>query len=35
VRDAEALAALPQGERQQWQQLWSDVAALLKRTAEE
>ena len=31
VRDAKALAQLPEGERRAWQQLWDDVAALLKR----
>jgi serine/threonine-protein kinase len=30
VRDPEALARLPEAERQAWQQLWDDVAALLK-----
>jgi serine/threonine-protein kinase len=33
VRDKEALAKLPAEERQQWQQLWADVAALLRRSA--
>jgi serine/threonine-protein kinase len=31
VRDPDALAQLPEAERQQWQQLWADVTALLKR----
>src|SRR5262249_17586834 len=31
VRGAEALAKLPEEERQAWQQLWKDVAALLSR----
>ncbi len=31
VRDAEALAKLPEAERKEWQALWSDVDALLKR----
>jgi serine/threonine-protein kinase len=30
VRDPEALANLPEPERQAWRQLWDDVAALLK-----
>lgn len=29
VRDAEPLGKLPETERQAWQQLWTDVAALL------
>jgi eukaryotic-like serine/threonine-protein kinase len=29
VRDREALAKLPDAEREQWQRLWADVAALL------
>jgi serine/threonine-protein kinase len=29
VRDREALARLPAGEREQWQALWADVAALV------
>jgi len=33
VRDKEALAKLPAEERQRWQQLWADVAALLRRSA--
>jgi tetratricopeptide (TPR) repeat protein len=31
VRDAKALAKLPEAERQAWQQLWADVEALLKK----
>jgi tetratricopeptide (TPR) repeat protein len=31
VRDAKALAALPEQERKEWQQLWEEVAALLKK----
>jgi hypothetical protein len=31
VRDREALDRLPEAERQPWQQLWTDVASLLKR----
>jgi tetratricopeptide (TPR) repeat protein len=31
VRDAEALARLPEAERRAWQQLWADVDALLQR----
>jgi hypothetical protein len=30
VRGPEALAKLPEAERQSWQKLWSDVADLLK-----
>jgi hypothetical protein len=29
VRDAQALATLPEAERRSWEQLWADVAALL------
>jgi Tfp pilus assembly protein PilF len=32
VRDAAALAKLPEAERAAWQKLWADVADLLKRT---
>jgi serine/threonine protein kinase/Tfp pilus assembly protein PilF len=32
VRGPEALGALPESERQEWQSLWEDVAALLRRT---
>ncbi len=32
VRDKDALAKLPEDERQAWQKLWADVDALLKRT---
>ena len=31
IRDTEALAKLPEAERKQWQALWADVEALLKR----
>jgi hypothetical protein len=31
VRDAIALAKLPEAERKEWQALWADVEALLKR----
>jgi hypothetical protein len=31
VRGAESLARLPEAERQAWQKLWDDVAALLAR----
>jgi hypothetical protein len=31
LRDPDALAKLPEAEREPWQQLWTDVAALLKR----
>jgi WD40 repeat protein len=31
VRDKQALAALPEAERRNWEQLWADVAALLDR----
>ena len=34
VRDADALAKLPETERAEWLKLWQDVEALLKRTAE-
>jgi tetratricopeptide (TPR) repeat protein len=34
VRDAETLAALPEGEQKAWRQLWADVAALRKQTQE-
>ena len=34
VRDAQALADLPEAERQSWQKLWSDVANLLKQAKE-
>jgi tetratricopeptide (TPR) repeat protein len=34
VRDAAALAKLPEAERAAWQKLWADVADLLKRTYE-
>jgi hypothetical protein len=31
VRGPEALAKLPEAERQEWQKLWDDVADVLKR----
>jgi hypothetical protein len=31
VRDKPALAALPAGEREEWEKLWADVAGLLRR----
>jgi hypothetical protein len=31
VREARELAALPEQERKPWEELWADVAALLKR----
>jgi hypothetical protein len=34
VRGPEALARLPEAERQEWQQLWTDVAATLARAVE-
>jgi tetratricopeptide (TPR) repeat protein len=34
LRDPEALAKLPEAERQAWQKLWADVDALLKRAQE-
>jgi serine/threonine-protein kinase len=34
VRDAQALADLPEAERQSWQKLWSDAANLLKQAKE-
>jgi hypothetical protein len=34
VRDARALAALPEKERTAWQQLWADIVALLKKVAD-
>jgi hypothetical protein len=34
VRDPQALDRLPDDERQQWHQLWQDVAALLKKVEE-
>ncbi|HKB36401.1 MAG TPA: hypothetical protein VKD72_08110, partial [Gemmataceae bacterium] len=33
VRDEKALAALPEAQRNEWQKLWADVAALLKQTS--
>jgi hypothetical protein len=32
VRDNEALARLPGEERKDWEQVWSDVDSLLRRT---
>ncbi len=32
IRDAAALAKLPEADRQEWQQLWADVADTLKRS---
>jgi hypothetical protein len=32
VRDAAALAGLPQAERADWQRLWADVQAVLEKT---
>ena len=34
VRDKAALDKLPEDERQQWRQLWDDVAALVQKVAE-
>jgi hypothetical protein len=34
VRGPEALAKLPEGERRDWQKLWSDLADMLKRAQE-
>jgi serine/threonine-protein kinase len=34
VRDKDALARLPEEERQQWESLWSDVDAVLRRVGE-
>ncbi len=34
VRDQDALAKLPAEERGAWQQLWADVAKVLKRASE-
>jgi hypothetical protein len=31
VRDPEALAKLPEAEREEWQALWTDVYALVKK----
>jgi hypothetical protein len=33
LRDRDALDKLPEAERKEWQQLWADVAALLRRAA--
>jgi superkiller protein 3 len=33
ARDKDALAKLPEDERQAWQKLWADVAALIERTS--
>jgi hypothetical protein len=35
VRDRGALDKLPESERQAWQQLWDDVAALLRRAEQQ
>ncbi len=35
VRDADALMKLPDAERQEWQKLWQEVEALLKRAAQQ
>jgi tetratricopeptide (TPR) repeat protein len=35
VRGPEALAPLPEAERQAWQKLWNDVSAMLKRAREQ
>ena len=32
VRDADALANLPEAKRQEWRALWADVGALLAKT---
>ena len=32
IRDKQELAKLPEAERKEWQSLWADVDALLKRT---
>ena len=32
IRDTQELAKLPEGEQKEWQSLWADVDALLKRT---
>jgi hypothetical protein len=34
VRNAEALAKLPEAERKEWQKLWQEVEALRKRAAQ-
>jgi hypothetical protein len=34
VRKAEALAKLPEAERQQWQKFWQEVEALQQRAAQ-
>jgi hypothetical protein len=33
VRARDGLARLPDGEREQWERLWSDVEALLRRVS--
>jgi hypothetical protein len=33
LRDAEALARLPEAEREDWQSLWADVDAILARAS--
>ncbi len=35
VRDADALMKLPDAERQEWQKLWQEFEALLKRAAQQ
>ncbi len=35
VRDADALAKLPDAERQEWQKLWQEVEALCKQPAQQ
>jgi hypothetical protein len=35
VRDAAAVAKLPEERRKQWNKLWADVAAVLKKCGEE
>jgi hypothetical protein len=34
VRGKDALARLPEEEREQWEKLWSDVDALLRRASQ-
>ncbi len=34
VRDKEAVASLPEGEREEWRKLWADVATLLERVGD-
>jgi hypothetical protein len=35
VRGAEALAKLPEAERQEWQKLWADAEVLRQRAAQQ